>query len=113
MPADFTYLPDYVLEEEIGYGTLVSNFENGVEQRRAKRSSSIRKFSLNFNFRTKTDMQTIRDFFIAKLGQLTSFTWVNPNDSATYNVRFQQDSFKFSLVAPNIYSFKFDFVQVL
>lgn len=111
--SDFTYSVDSVIEEDIGYATRVSSFENGVEQRRSVRSSSIRKFSLNFQNRTQAEMEQIRDFFIAKLGQLTSFTWTNPNDSVEYTVRFSEDSFKHTRDAYDIYNFQCQFVQVL
>ena len=110
---DFTYTPDFVLEEDIGYNTRVSNFENGIEQRRAIRSRSIRKFKMNFQNRTKTQMQQIRDFFISKIGKLTSFTWTNPTDSVTYTVRFDEDSFIFDNHTANLFNFSFTFVEVL
>jgi len=111
--ADFTYTPDFVLEEEIGYNTRVSQFENGFEQRRGIRASSIRKFNLEFKNRTKAEMLEVKNFFISKLGKLTSFTWNNPNDSTDYTVRFQDDSFKLANTAFEIYDFSCSFVQVL
>lgn len=111
--SDFTYSVDSVIEEEIAYNTAVSQFENGAEQRRAIRGSSIRKFSLAFQNRTKAEMELIRDFFIAKYGRLTSFTWTNPNDSVEYTVRFDEDSFKHTRDAYDIYNFTLSFIQVL
>ncbi len=111
--ADFTLTPDFVIGEEVGYNTRVSNFENGIEQRRAVRSRSRRKFSLDFRNRSKTQMQQVRDFFIAKMGMLTSFTWVNPNDSVTYTVRYVEDTFKFDFITAGLYNFSCEFIEVL
>lgn len=111
--SDFTWTPDFPIDEEVGYKTLVSNFENGVEQRRAVRSGSMRKFTLNFQNRIKSEMEAVRDFFVSKKGALTAFTWVNPNDSATYTVRYAEDSFKFSKHSPTAYDFSCEFLQVL
>ena len=111
--ADFTIQPDFVLEEEVAFNTLISQFENGVEQRRATRANSIRKFNLVFKTRTKAEMQAVRDFFIGKKGMLTSFTWNNPNDSTDYTVRFVDDTFKHQNVAYGIYDFNLSLIQVL
>ncbi len=111
--ADFTWTPDYVFEEEIGYDTLVSDFSNGAEQARAKRSNSQRKFKLVFKTRTLSEMQAIRDFFISKKGRAVSFTFTNPNDNATYTVRFFEDAFRPELIHYNIYDFELQLRQVL
>lgn len=110
--ADFTYVADSVIEEEIVYDTLISEADNGYEQRRYRRASSLRKFKLNFNNRLASEMQNVRDFFISKKGSYSSFTWVNPNDSATYTVRYSSDTFKFKRVAFNIFSFQVEFQEV-
>jgi phage-related protein len=67
---------------------------------------------LRFQHRTKTEMESVRDFFMGKYGALTSFTWTNPNDSVEYTVRFVEDSFKFVLKAYQVYDFEFDFIEV-
>lgn len=110
--SDFNYNPDFVVDETVQYKTLISEFENGVEQRRRKWANPLRKWTLRFQQRTKTEMENIRDFFMGKYGALTSFTWTNPNDSVEYTVRFVEDSFKFSLKAYQIYDFEFDFIEV-
>ena len=112
MAADFTYTPDYVFTETPQYKTLISTFENGVEQRRAKRSASIKSWKLMFNNRTKTDADAIKSFLNTKLGAFTSFTWVNPNDNTQYTVRFIEDSIDFALVSYQIYTLSFSLVEV-
>jgi uncharacterized protein (TIGR02217 family) len=111
--ADFTTVSDYVLEETPQFQTLVSTFENGVEQRRAKRANSIREFKLQYFTRSVTDFTTVRDFFLSKKGALTSFTWTNPNDSVDYTVRYKEDSLRFVLKSYGIYDFDFTLIQVL
>ncbi|MFH2137446.1 MAG: DUF2460 domain-containing protein [Candidatus Omnitrophota bacterium] len=110
--SDFAYLPDFVFEETLEYKTLVSEFENGAEQRRRKWAAPLRKWRLRFNIRIKADMQAVRDFFKSKYGSFTAFTWTNPNDSAEYSVRFVEDSFKYTMKAYEIYDFEFDFLEV-
>lgn len=111
--ADFTYSCDFPVKEEIAYKTLRSEFDNGAEQRRGKRSSSVRKFTLSFSNRTKAEMEEVKSFFIAKLGGYTSFTWTNPNDSVDYTVTFVEDSFSFDLVAFEVYNFQLSLQEVL
>ena len=110
--SDFTYLPDFLIDEAVEYKTLISEFENGAEQRRRKWANPLSKWTLRFNNRTLDEMTAVRDFFKNKAGSLAAFTWTNPNDSVEYTVRFAEDSFKFSRKAYGIYDFEFDFIEV-
>jgi phage-related protein len=113
MAADFTYLPDSVLDEEPEFNTLITKFENGAEQRRSKRSLPIRKWKLIFRNRTQSEFEDIRDFFIDQQGAYASFTWENPNDSTEYTVRFEKDSIKFQRKTFNAYDFELGFIEVI
>ncbi len=110
--SDFTYLPDFLIDEAVEYKTLVSEFENGAEQRRRKWASLQSSVTLRCNYRTLTEMSEVRDFFKGKAGVFTSGTWTNPNDSVEYIVRFAEDSFKLSRKAYGVYDFEFDFIEV-
>jgi len=110
--ADFTYSVDRVVTEEVIFNTLISEFENGYEQRRAKWSSPLRRFKLIARNRTQTEMENIRDFFLNKKGAYSSFTWENPNDSTEYTVRFEKDSLEIKRVAYQIYDISFNFMEV-
>ncbi len=109
--SDFIYIPDFVFDETIEYKTLISEFENGAEQRRRKWANPKGKWILKFNNRLKTELTAIKDFFKNKSGSFMSFTWTNPNDDTEYTVRFITDSFKFSRIAHDIYNFSFEFVE--
>ena len=110
--SDFTFTPDFVVDENVQYKTLVSEFENGTEQRRRKWSTPLRKWSLRFHNRTQSELNAIKSFFISKYGSLRAFTWTNPNDGVEYVVRFVEDSFKFSLKAYHLYDLEFDLIEV-
>jgi len=110
--ADFNWKPDFVFEETPEFHTLLTQFENGAEQRRAKWSSPRRKWRLVFRNRYKSEYEAIRDFFIEKMGAYGSFTWDNPNDGNTYTVRFEEDGITFSNKAYDVYDFEFGFVEV-
>lgn len=111
--ADLTTVCDNAIEEIPEFSTMVSKFENGVEQRRARRSGSIRKFNLVYRNRTQAEFQTVRDLFLEKKGALTTFSWTNPNDGVSYTVRFLEDSLMFERVAYQRYNFSFTVIQVL
>ena len=102
----FTATPDFVYDEEITYQNLVTQFENGTEQRRQKWATPKRKFTLSFVNRTLAEMQVVRAFFVARTGTYDSFLFTNPNDSVQYTVRFAEDSFKYSNTAYQIYEFE-------
>ncbi len=57
-------IPDFVFEEKVDFETLVTKFENGVEQRRAKRNTPIRKWTLQFHNRTTAEINSIKSFFL-------------------------------------------------
>jgi len=109
--ADFTTIPDFTFDETPQFLTLISEFENGTEQRRNKRANPVRKWHLVFRNRTKAEFETVRDFFISKKGSYSSFTWENPNNETEYTVRFGADSLTLSTPNPLIYNFEFDLIQ--
>lgn len=113
MPSDLVLKPDFPLETEVNFDTLITKFENGVEQRRPRRSNSIKTWTLSFKNRDTTDMNTILTLYNAKKGAYTAFTWDNPEDSTTYTVRFKEDSFKRQYHHYGLWDFSFELIQVL
>lgn len=111
--SDFAYSPDFTLTEQVHFKTLVSQFENFTEQRRNVVANPRRLFTLRFKNRTKTEMENVRDFFISKKGEYSSFTWTNPNDETEYTVRFDEDSFQFDNKAYEVYDFEIKFIEVV
>ena len=110
---DLTLAPDFVLAETDKFTTLVSQFENNVEQRRAKVASAYRTWKLQYRNRTATELSTLQTLFNTKKGQLTSFLWTNPLDSTQYTVRFASDEIEYQLKAYGIYDFQFNLKQVV
>lgn len=112
MASDLTLMPDYVYTEEIAYKTAISEFENGVEQRRSLWPNPKRKFTLQYNNRSSSDLETIQTLFQGKLGAFGSLTFTNPNDDTEYTVRFVEDSLKVEKVFYELYNFQFDLIEV-
>ena len=110
--ADFTLTPDFPVVESVKFNTLVSQFDNGVEQRRSKWASPLREFNLSFSTRTQAEYETLVAFFNAKLGSFESFTFLNPNDNTEYTVRFKEDSIRLSLRHYQIYDFECTLIEV-
>jgi phage-related protein len=110
--SDFTYTPDYMFDESPEWHTLISQFENGYEQRRNKWSAPIRKWRLLFKNRVTSEFEAVRDFFNGKLGAYTQFTWTNPNDSVEYNVRFDGDTMTFTNKTYGLYDYEIKFIEV-
>lgn len=108
--ASFTETPDIVFVENIKYNTLITSFESGYEQRRAKWGSDLRSFTLRFGNRSQSEMEAIRDFFDAREGSYDSFTYTY--DSVDYTVRFAEDSLSIRVVAYQIYNIETRFVEV-
>ena len=69
------------MEETIHHRTLVTPFESGKEQRRAKWAKPIRTFDLIYNGRTHTRMQELWTFYKDRQGAYDTFYFENTNDS--------------------------------
>lgn len=109
---DFPVTPDFPVIETIKHNTLVSEFENGIEQRRSKWSLPIREFELTFKNRDQADYDALVGFFNTKLGAFSTFTFDNPNDGQTYTCRFKEDSFRASLSHYQIFQMECVLIEV-
>ena len=69
------------MNESIHFRTLVTPFESGKEQRRAKWSTPRRSFSLTYNGRRYDRMQELWTFYKNRQGAYDTFYFENPNDS--------------------------------
>lgn len=111
--ADFSLAPDFVFTKKGTYDTIISQFENGVEQRRPRRTNTIREWTLQYRNRPASEVATIQTMFDSVKGAYNSFTWTNPLDSVDYNVRFKEDTLDVSAKAYNVYDVEFSLVEVL
>lgn len=74
------------------FRTLTINYGNKIEQRISLDSAVRYKFQMTWESKLKaTELASISDFFIARKGAYESFSWVNPEDSVTYTVKFEED----------------------
>jgi len=110
--AEFTTSPSYVYVEEIGYRTQIIKMEDGGEVRNS-RGTARRTFTLNFDRVTSATRTEIFDFFTARTGQLSTFDWLNPNDSVTYTVRFVSGSLESKEVDYQMYDITCNFIEVI
>ena len=70
-----TLSPEFGLEEIVKFKTLITEFEDGTEQRRSKWAYPLREYRLNLKWYSETNMDTIWDFYIARKGAYDTF-WV-------------------------------------
>lgn len=109
--ADFAYSPDFQYKVNPDHNVLISEFENGYEQRRLKHENKIRTFDLSFKARTNTEFAAVLSFFDTKKGALTAFTM--DLDGSTITGRLVPGSFVYTLRAYHIYDYAFRFREVL
>lgn len=112
MPETFSFVPDNAIPENIEYNTLVSEFENGSEQRRSKRDNPKREWTLVFTLRTRTDMLSFKSFFNARKGKLEAFYWTNPDDNTQRLVRFKEDNLAIEKLHYDLYNYSIQVVEV-
>jgi len=113
MPETFSFIPDNSIPQNIEFNTLVSEFENGAEQRRSKRDNSKIGWTLSFILRPKTEMESFKNFFNARKGKLESFYWTNPDDNTTRLVRFDEDKLEIKRLRYDLYSYSVKIIEVI
>ena len=112
MPETFSFIPDNSIPQNIEFNTLVSEFENGSEQRRSKRDNPKREWTIVFTLRPKTEMESFKSFFEARKGKLEPFFWTNPDDNVKRLVRFKDDDLEIEKLHYDLYNYSAQFVEV-
>jgi len=112
MPETFSFIPDNAIPQNIEYNTLVSEFENGSEQRRSKRDNPKRAWVLSFTLRPKTEMEMFKSFFEARKGKLEPFFWTNPDDNEKRLVRFNEDKLEIEKLHYDLYNYSVKIIEV-
>lgn len=99
------------VEEVSSYPVLISQFENGDEDRRLIHPNKNAVWSLKSPALTYAQAQDYRDFFDARYGAYESFEWTCPLDGETYIVRMVTESFK-TVLERGYYRCSFQFERV-
>lgn len=107
--ADFAYVPDFGWNSKPSFGVLRSKFENGVEQRRLKRTTKLRTFELVFNNRSAAEMTAVLSFFDSKYESLTAFS-ISINGVDVTGI-IAQDTFVYDRTGPNQFNYSFRFEE--
>lgn len=68
-----TLEPEFGLEETIGFKTLITPMESGLERRRAKWTYGLRSYRLKLFAYSQTAMNVIWNFYIARKGAYDTF----------------------------------------
>ena len=95
--------PDYVYSEEIGLRVNVIEFNSGKEKR-IKRGTKRRQFTLRYDRVTDSKRNAVVTFFTDVSGALQTLSWTNPLDSTAYTCRLAEDSLVVSEPAPSMYN---------
>ena len=97
----------------ITYRTLVSESEDGYEQRRNVWNRGKRKFRVQYDVLTQTEMQTLWDFYTnTASGMYNSFTFFDNISNANYTVRFTEDSLSIDQFAHRIFRGQLEMVEI-
>ncbi len=78
-------------EEKAVDPTIRSEFNDGRQLSRSKFTNVCKKWTVQYNFLTHTDKETLSDFENDDVSYgASSFYWQSPSDNITYEVRFQK-----------------------
>jgi len=82
---EFWFSVNAPIEDETVFNTLVTRYEDGKEQRRAKWSRAKGSYTVILRGRTQTVAQQVWDFFTARQGAYDTFYFENPNENPVTN----------------------------
>ena len=124
----FEWTPQRAWTDSIIYNTLITTFESGKEQRRAK-GPPKRVFKLQFSKKSTiegeglgeeeeytNEAHEIYEFFCEREGPLKPFEWdylASDGEVETVTVRFGEDEFTRDTFLGLIYSFPLTFIEVI
>lgn len=69
------------ISESSNFNTLISQFEDGAEQRRRKTITGNRGFELQYGIVTATQAKEMQEFFLDRYGSFDNFWFMNPKDN--------------------------------
>src|SRR5690606_12791935 len=99
------------IEESIQFRTLITRFESGREQRRAK-GSPRRRWELRFR-KDQVDADELWTFYVARRGAYEPFLWENPVDGQAYLVRFERDNLSRTVLWRAAFEYGLGLIEVL
>lgn len=70
--------------------TIRSQSEGGWVTSRARFTRMPLRWVIRYEWMSKTNKNTVRTFEVARRVGAETFTWTNPEDSASYTVRFME-----------------------
>lgn len=88
----------------------VTRYANNLEQRIALYLRPIKTFTLSYDALTGQELEVFRLFFLDMKGKLRSFVYHDGDDE--YDVRFDQNSFEYSLSDWDQYSLSLRLISV-
>jgi len=93
--------------------SIVSDFENGYQQARAKFTSVALRFEITYSFLTDDDKYILEEFEKSVSYRAGSFNWINPTDNLTYIVRFDNNLvFSKERILKNLWNVNIKFIEI-
>lgn len=99
-------------EEQITYRTLIAGYA-GKEQRDEAWDTPRMMFKIRYAALTRTDMETLWNFFISQKGSYGVFSFTHPISAVVYTVRFNDNSMQRTIFESLLLSTGVELVQVL
>ncbi len=97
----------------VQFRTLVSESEDGYEQRKSVWPRGKRRFKIQYDVLTQAEMQTLWDFYTTTAsGTYNSFTFFDQISNANYTCRFTEDSFSIDQFAYRVFRTGLEIIEV-
>lgn len=115
MPSTFPTSPQplRIYTTGIEFKVLVSEAENGSEQRRAVWPHGKRSFALQYDVLNQTEMETLWNFYVnTASGVLNTFTFYDNVSGANYTCRFTENKLSMEQFFYRVYRTGINLVEV-
>ena len=107
-----TPLPSYEYVESDNYSVAVTRYPNGVEQRIQKSTVAAKEIILTYKALREADVDTLKSFFNAMSGPLTTFNFVSFKDGTSYVVRFADEGLNIAMSDYESYTTAITLIEV-
>lgn len=105
-------IPDYPIEERTFYNVMITSLA-GTEKTRAKHTTAIKGWALNYPAIHEGHCKYLWEFFNARKGSYESFTFVHPESAVSYTARFADDILKREEIGENLFDVEINLIEVI
>jgi len=104
--------PDFVFNEMARFDTIIASSDHGYDTTWPHRATNRRRWRIEHRNITKTQRDTVVNFFNARQGPVEAFNFTHPETGATIKVHFLSDKISPIKHEPNVYTIRLELEEL-